>query len=264
MYFIDYHTHTSLSPDGHVPLAEMARAAEKAGLSELCVTDHYDRILEHGGFAPDYDWSPALEQFRTTAPAFEGKLQLRFGIEYGSAPFDPDYARRMLALPELDFVIGSLHNLSPELGGEDFFYFSYDSEETCRRVLDDYFASMLRLVELPETYDILGHIIYPLRYMPQEISLDPWWDSIDTVLRRVVETGRGIELNTYCGKTVAPWRPILERYRALGGELITVGSDAHFPERVGLGIPAAYDLLKDTGFRYVTTYHRHNPVPKPL
>ena len=264
MYFIDYHTHTRLPPDGHVPLAEMARAAEKAGLSELCVTDHYDRILEHGGFAPDYDWSPALEQFRTTEPAFEGKLQLRFGIEYGSAPFDPDYARRMLALPELDFVIGSLHNLSPELGGEDFFYFSYDSEETCRRVLDDYFASMLRLVELPETYDILGHIIYPLRYMPQEISLDPWWDSIDTVLRRVVETGRGIELNTYCGKTVEPWRPILERYRALGGELITVGSDAHFPELVALGIPPAYDLLKDTGFRYVTTYHRHNPVPKPL
>ena len=161
-------------------------------------------------------------------------------------------------------MISSLHNLSPELGGEDFFYFSYDSAETCRWVLDDYFSSMLCLVELPETYDVLGHIIYPLRYMPREISLAPWWDSIDTVLRRVVETGRGIELNTHCGKTIEPWRPILECYRAHGGELITVGSDAHFPERVGLGIPAAYALLKETGFRYVTTYDRHTPIPQPL
>ena len=242
----------------------MARAAERAGLSELCVTDHYDRILEHGGFAPDYDWAPALEQFRSTAPAFGGGLRLRFGIEYGSAPFDPDYARRMLSLPELDFVISSLHNLSPELGGEDFFYFSYDSAETCRWVLDDCFSlhapsgGAAGDLRRPRT-----HHLPPALYA-REISLAPWWDSIDTVLRRVVETGRGIELNTHCGKTIEPWRPILECYRAHGGELITVGSDAHFPERVGLGIPAAYALLKETGFRYVTTYDRHTPIPQPL
>lgn len=264
MYYIDYHTHTILSPDGNAPLSAMAEAAVAAGLSQLCVTDHYDRIMEHGGFAPDYDWGPALEQFRAALPAFRDKLALRFGIEYGSAPFDPDYARKMLSQPELDFVIGSLHNMSPGQGGEDFYFLSYDRPEACYAALDDYFASMLRLVELPETYDILGHIIYPLRYMPPEIRLDRYQDAIDTVLRRVVETGRGIELNTYCGKTIEPWRPILERYRSRGGELITVGSDAHYPERVGLGVPEAYALLRDTGFRYITVYDKHVPTQMAL
>lgn len=264
MYQIDYHTHTHLSPDGHAPLSAMAEAAVQARLSELCVTDHYDRQGEHGGFSPDYDWGPALEQYRAACPAFQGRLCLRLGIEYGGAPSDPDYARQIYALPELDFVIGSLHNLSPQQGGEDFFFLDYRSAGTCYAALDDYFASMLRLVELPDTYDILGHIIYPLRYMPEELSLSRYWDAIDTVLRRVLETGRGIELNTYCGRTIEPWRPILERYRAHGGELITVGSDAHFPERVGLGVSAAYALLRETGFRYVSVYERHTPTQKAL
>ena len=65
MYYIDYHTHTRLSPDGEVPLTAMAEAAVQAGLSELCVTDHYDLVDLEGSPTPDsYDWSPALEQWR--------------------------------------------------------------------------------------------------------------------------------------------------------------------------------------------------------
>jgi len=259
MYYTDYHTHTILSPDGHAPLEDMAAAAVEAGLSELCVTDHYDRILEHGGFAPDYDWGPALEQFRAARARFGGRLVLRLGVEYGSAPFDPDYARRMLALPELDFVIGSLHNMSPQRGGEDFYFLTYDRPETCYAALDDYFASMAQLAELPQTFDVLGHVIYPLRYMPETVSLERYTEQIDAILKRVAESGRGMEVNTYCGKTIAPWAPILERFRAHGGELVTIGSDAHFPERVGLGVPAACDLLKVCGFRYVAVYEKHRP-----
>ena len=259
MYFMDYHTHTRLSPDADYPLEEMAEAAAAAGLSELCVTDHYDRLTLDGGWEGPYDWAPALEQYRSSAAQFAGKLTLRFGVEYGGAPFDPDYAREMLALPELDFVIGSLHNRSPQAGGADFYCDPYDIPEQCYAALDDYFASMAHLVELPECYDVLGHIIYPLRYMPQGITLDRYWDRIDAILRRAAETGRGIELNTYCGKTIAPWRPVLERYRAHGGELITVGSDAHLPERVGLGVPEAYELLRACGFRFVTVYEKHTP-----
>ena len=119
---------------------------------------------------------------------------------------------------------------------------------------------MERLVELPDCYDVVGHIIYPLRYMPETITLDRYWGRIDAILRRVVETGRGIELNTYCGKTIAPWRGVLERYRAHGGERITVGSDAHAPERVGLGVKEAYALLAGCGFRYLSVYEKQPPA----
>ncbi|OUQ25423.1 hypothetical protein B5E80_04350 [Flavonifractor sp. An135] len=261
MFLIDYHTHSQLSPDADFPLAEMAAAGAAAGLREMCITDHYDRMKEHGGgFQPDYDWAPALAQYRAVLPTLPEGFTLRLGIEYGSAPVDPEYAQSMLALPELDFVIGSLHNRSEKLGGEDFFYGDYQNEGECYAALDDYFTSMERLVELPGCYDVLGHIIYPLRYMPQSITLDRYRERIDAILGRVVANDRGIELNTYNGRTIEPWRWVLERYRAHGGEQITLGSDAHFPERVGLGLEAGAQLLLDTGFRYVTTYEKHRPA----
>ena len=84
MYLTDLHTHSILSMDGNVPLSEMARSAVNAGLSMLAVTDHHDMLTEDGQRNLTYDWAPALAQFAGTVPQFEGKLDLRLGLELGS------------------------------------------------------------------------------------------------------------------------------------------------------------------------------------
>lgn len=259
MYLIDYHTHSQLSPDADHPLEEMAQAAVDAGLSELCITDHYDTLTLDGKRSGPYDWAPAVAQFRAAREAFRGKLTLRLGIEFGSGHLD---SSALQAPPEeLDFVIGSIHNLSEAKTGIDFYCGPYDCPEICHEVLDDYFTSMAALAPLP-LYDVLGHIIYPLRYMVrdgQDISLDPYMDRIRAILQTVIQSGHGIELNTFNGRTLSEWRPILALYKELGGEIVTTGSDAHFPENVGKGIPAACDLLRACGFRYLTTYEGRKP-----
>ena len=73
-----------------------------------------------------------------------------------------------------------------------------------------------------------------------------------------------MELNTYNGRTVADWLPVLNIYKEVGGELITVGSDAHRTENVGRGVPEAYALLAQAGFRYVTLYEKRQPRPVRL
>ena len=164
-------------------------------------------------------------------------------------------------------MIGSLHNYSPEAGGADFYLGDYTSPDICYAALDDYFAHMARLAPLP-FYDSLGHIIYPLRYMcmrdGQSVSLDRYMDAIREILKTVVETGHGIEVNTYNGRTVSDWRPILDLYREVGGEILTVGSDAHAPRNVARGIRDAYALIAEAGFRYVAVYARRKPAFIPL
>ena len=141
----------------------------------------------------------------------------------------------------------------------------YKTPEICYACLDDYFGSMLRLAPMT-CYDAMGHIIYPLRYMNlrsgQNVSLDRYQDQLREILRLVAQNGRSIEVNTYNGRTVADWKPVLELYREVGGELVTVGSDAHAPENVAKGVREAYALLADTGFRYVTVYEKR--VPRPV
>ena len=120
---------------------------------------------------------------------------------------------------------------------------------------------MLAMAASP-CYDVVGHVIYPLRYMngPYDTpSLDRYRDQIREILRLAIQSGRGIEINTWKGQTLREWIPILRDYRELGGEILTVGSDAHAPEPLGRGIREAYGLMADCGFRYVAVYHARKP-----
>jgi histidinol-phosphatase (PHP family) len=262
MYLTDYHTHSLCSPDSTAPLEEMVTAALNAGLAQLCVTDHFDQLDIDGNPIRFLDWTPILTQYNRVRAALGQRLDLRLGLELGGAPFNPETAAAVLCQAPLDFVIGSIHNLSPAAGGRDFYFLEYRTREECFAALDDYFSSLLGLSGM-DCYDALGHIIYPLRYMNaragHHITLDAYAQRIDALLQRVIQTGHAIEINTHCGGEVTDWLPILRRYRALGGELITTGSDAHRPGDVGKGLVEAVALLKETGFRYLTVYRARKP-----
>ena len=262
MYLADLHTHTILSPDGHVPLAEMAQAAVDCGLSALAVTDHYDMLNTDGQRVLTYDWPPALTQFAQTLPIFQGRLNLKFGIELGSAHISPEHARSVIAGAGdgLDVVIGSIHNFREENGGGEYYFADFHTREACYAALDDYLTSMEQLVALPDCYDILGHINYPLRYMRRDghpiALLDHCKDRVAEILRTVIRTGRSMEVNTCRGLTVEDWRDYLALYRDLGGTMVTTGSDAHYPQDVGKGLTEACALIEACGFRHLTVYNR--------
>ena len=260
MYYIDYHTHSKCSFDSEAELRDMVSAAQAAGLSELCITDHCDLIDEHGQRVYDLDWHPLLEQFEEVKSSLSGEgFTLRLGLEFGMGHVEPPCSDKILSQPLLDFVIGSVHNYSPERGSGDFYLSDMSTPEACSAILEDYFFSMRQLVQTPY-YDILGHIIYPLRYMGKNASILDWMEDVDFLLKAVIQSGRGIEVNTNRGAQVQDWIPILNRYRELGGEILTVGSDAHVPGDVGKGIPEAYDLLKTLGFKAICVYHKHKPT----
>ncbi len=258
MLLTDYHTHTQVSPDSDTPLTAMAEAAVAAGLDELCITDHCDLLELYGQPVNGYDWAPALAQYREIAPRYAGKLTIRLGMEFGMAHLNPQLSQTILSQPELDFVLGSLHNLCPEKGGVDFYYVDYPTPEACYAALDDYFHSM-SLLAVTDFYDVLGHVIYPLRYMDHPISLDRYTDQLRGIFKAAAERGKGMEINTWRGRTLEGWLPTLRLFRECGGEIVTTGSDAHTPEGVGKGIREACALLKEAGFRYVATYEKRKP-----
>lgn len=268
MYLVDYHTHTRCSPDSAASLPDMVRAAQQAGLRELCTTDHCDLQQADGSPLGAWDWGPILGQFEEAGFfQYREDFRLLLGLELGGGYTDPRRAEEILAAAPLDFVIGSVHNLSPALGGGDLFFMDYQSERVCRQVLEDYLSSLYQLAR-QSCYDSLGHIIYPLRYINgrggRRMTLEPWAEQLDLVLRAVIDGGRAIEVNTHAGREVEDWRFILQRYRKLGGELVTLGSDAHRPDQVAGGLARAARLLQDTGFRWVTVYRRRKPEQRRL
>ncbi len=255
MFLADYHTHSNFSFDGKDDLAALCQAALSRGLLELCVTDHFDSV---SGFDP----APRQAALCEARERFAGRLRLLFGVELGEYTQIPDRADALLASSAFDFVLGSYHNLA---GEEDFYCLDYPDIQTCRGYLDRYFDEVRVLCERAP-FHALGHLTYPLRYMTGRggHAIDPmdWEGPVRAIFRRLVEAGRGLELNVSglrTGGILMPDAPLLRFYRACGGELVTVGSDAHRAADIGAGIAEGYAVLRDCGFAYVTTFCEGEP-----
>ena len=140
-------------------------------------------------------------------------------------------------------------------------------EEGYRR----YFESTLERIQAIPDFDVLGHLDYVVRYGPdknQNYSYNKYQDLIDPILKNLVETGRGLECNTggykYGLGHPNPAEDVLKRYLELGGEIITLGSDAHEPAHLAFDFARAREVLTGIGFRYYAVYSQRIPHFYPL
>ena len=272
MRYANQHMHSAFASfDAEGSLPEMIAASAAAGLSLITFTDHMDMADEVTGHARNA--LPARrESFENRRAAAEGLvppgLTVRFGMELGAPLQLPDAAAEAAALPGLDFIIASVHNI-PDV--PDFYFYPYESEAECEALNRRYLAELLRMADFPD-FDVCGHIGYTTRYMhrrgfSESITVEKYGDELRAILERLIQNGKGIECNTSGyrdGGAPYPGADILRLYRALHGEIITVGSDAHTPDQVFFGIRDACDLLKSCGFRYVSEFRERQCEFIPL
>ena len=264
MYFADYHTHSRVSPDAFSSMTEMAEAAIRQGLQEICFTDHVEPIW-FGSTAPrkTYDWAPLTEEFRAAQAAVGDRIRLRLGVELGDAVWDLDRSQAIMArAPALDFVIGSIHILSERMDGRDLYFLRPRNVEETRACLADYLGQVKKLAEWGR-FQVLGHLTLPLRYLNENrgmhVTFDGFEPEMEEIFRIIIPKGIGIELNTNRGNTPLPDGKWLRLYHSLGGEIITLGTDAHTPAAVGCALREGQALLRESGFRRFCTFRRGTP-----
>ena len=199
---------------------------------------------------------------------------MTLGLELGEGNHDPARAKRIYAMPEYDFILGSLHNLRDE---QDFYYIQYESYEQCFELYDRYLDELIELAGIG-CFDVMAHIGYCLRYMHKrgfdaQVTMERNGDKVDHLLRTLIENGKGIELNVADlvpgGREDSllmtfPSVDILRRYRELGGEIITIGSDAHSASRLCSGFAEACALLQSLGYSYLTRFREMKPEFYPI
>ena len=258
----DTHMHSQYSGDSDTPQDAMINAAIAKGLSGLCFTDHLDI---------DYPGQPEL--FLLDLPNYVSsvlagqknnceRIDVRLGIELGLQPHLAALYEDILNQYPFDFVIGSSHVVH---GFDPYYPQFYEGrdEESCYL---EYFESILENIRAFDSFDVYGHIDYVVRYGPNRnanYSYKKYSDVIDEILKLLIEKGKGIEINTggfkYGLGHPNPTEDIITRYRELGGEIITIGADAHAPEHVAYDFEKVPTILKDSGFRYFTVFKERKP-----
>ena len=263
----DTHMHTHFSGDSDADPVDMAGAALDAELSGICITDHldYDYREDPGLFLLDLEGYRA--GIRRLQEQFRGVLPIRYGIEIGLQPHVVKENRLVTETYPFDFVIGSSHVVH----GRDPYYPSCYEGRTEEEAYREYFTSILENILSEPDYDVYGHLDYVVRYGPNKnrnFTYARYADILDEILRQLIARQKGIELNTagfkYGLGQPNPSEEILRRYRELGGEIVTIGADAHRVEDVAYSFELVPDILKRVGFTHFTVFSERKPEFYPL
>ncbi len=257
---IDTHTHTHHSPDGAAPMAEMIAAARDLGLTGVTFADHAEWYPGDPacGFL---DLDAYFAELARVRELYDGKMRVLAGIELGNPHDFPTEAQAILAYP-FDLVIGSVHWLDGLPGWEHTLFNS-----GLAAAYQLYFEELIKMVNGAD-FDILGHLDLVRRdswaLFGKTLTLDAFREPIQVVLRHLIESGRGLEINTSGLRQglpePVPGLDVLRWYRDLGGEVLVLGSDGHCPEHIAFGFDTARDIALTAGFHRIARFENRTVV----
>jgi histidinol-phosphatase (PHP family) len=242
MILYDQHVHSRFSYDSSAIRLASVEAARRGGIAGLTFTEHYEtRVPEQRAVFLPEDFA-------------------RVGVELGSGQLEPIATSAYLEERSFDIVLGSIH-FDPD--GRDYYLYIPENRNAHIENMRRYFEFHLPLIADGQ-FDIIAHLGYPLRYnnrfnltMEQLRADAATGETLKKVLKAIIENGKGLELN--CSGGFYPSLAILKEYKALGGELITLGSDSH---ETGVGadkLKEGAEILKAAGFTKYALYTERKP-----
>ncbi|HIT19001.1 MAG TPA: histidinol-phosphatase HisJ family protein [Candidatus Fimivivens faecavium] len=258
----DSHVHSFRSFDAKDSAEALCEAAIRAGLAGISITDHCDV----GRYKLD-DWRERLRDSCFDAELarkrYAGRLTVTTGIELGQPLEEPSAANEALRANRFDFILASVHNIR---GYEDFYFLDYRKLDV-EKLLERYFEELYEMTQWGR-FDVLAHLTYPLRYiaragLPQP-DLGRYEERFRAIFLMLAQKGMGLEVNTsglrQAAKASFPGLRELKLFRACGGEIVTLGSDAHEAKVVGSHIRDGVKLLREAGFGYQAFYRNRTPM----
>jgi histidinol-phosphatase (PHP family) len=263
----DNHVHSSFSVDGVIDPGDACEVAIDRGLTGISFTEHLD--YDYPGYPPDHfltDFDKYMECMEKLKVKYNSKLKIIKAIEVGVQPHVLDDNLKIVNGYDFDFVLASIHIVNGENPYRTY-YFENKSKDEAYTL---YLKEILFMVNNFSNYDIVGHFDYVTRcatYQDRSMRYKDYSDLFDAILKKIILDGKGFEINTktYLDKNDGMPAPefdidILKRYKELGGEMISFGSDAHSDKLIGYNFDYFSQILLDTGFKYIVHFENRKPV----
>ena len=265
----DIHTHSTFSPDGKSPLADMVAAAKAKGLRYFGISEHFD-VDEASHALYGETTSPACFAAARKLQAAENTETFTFlvGAEFGYTEEEAAIAR-LKEISEVyhpDFIVNSVHIVD----GVDAWFPAYFEGKGKEFAYSRYFGKVLKSLDAPYPYDIVGHLGYVSRnapYADNKLRYEDFSALYDEILRTVIAKDKILEVNTSsrgAGSDFLPDCDVLARYYALGGRKVSYASDAHAPSRLLEKREKVVATLKNIGFSHITVPIRGKHIPVEL
>ncbi len=266
---IDYHTHHVRCGHAKGELEEYVKKGIDIGLDQLGLSDHMpllhvDPALYYPGMAMLMEELPKyVEECFELKEKYKNQIDLKVGLE---GDYIEGYEAQIEAIIQAyswDYVIGSVHFLG-EWDITDYRQTDGWKDRSINQVYEQYYEAVQKAARTG-FYDFLGHIdvIKRFGYKPEVERTDLEMETLKVIKAADV----AIELNASglrmpC-EEMFPSRRMLEAALELGIP-VTIGSDAHDPEKLSQYLDEARALLKAIGFTEFATFDKRRRMMQPF
>ncbi|KXZ40195.1 histidinol-phosphatase (PHP family) [Alkalithermobacter thermoalcaliphilus JW-YL-7 = DSM 7308] len=259
--FFDYHVHSNFSSDCKTDMIDTINKAIELNVSEICFTDHIDYDYPDVSIDFDIDLEKYFERLKHLSSKYKDNIKIKTGIEIGLQPHIIEKCNESISSFPFDFVICSIHTAEKkDLYNGDLF-----KGISQQQAYEKYYLDVLNIVKNFDNYSVVGHLDIIKRYGSFQSPLNDsiFEDILIEILKNIIDKGKGIEVNSsgfrYGLNSTSPTVDILKLYKKLGGTIITTGSDAHCVQHLCYKFDYVYELLKEIGFKYVSTFTKMKP-----
>lgn len=261
--YIDYHTHHARCGHAVGELEEYVKRGIEMGLHQIGLSDHMPLIhVKPEDYYPEMampmeELPRYVEECMTLKDRYKGQIEVRVGLEGDYIEGYERHIEKIIQDYPWDYVIGSVHFL----GEWDITDFRQTHGWEGKDPLDVYrkYYDAVQKAAATGLYDIMGHLDVIKRF-----GFSPGVEHIDEVialeqaaLAAVSRSGKAMELNasglSKACEEMFPSRRMLEEAMRLGIPL-TLGSDAHQPQKLGEHLDTARELLEELGVEKIATF----------
>lgn len=267
----DGHNHTKhFSPDAGQTIEELVAEAKSKGFKRIGITEHYEIDYPDDGLNWMFDlneYDRVFEDWRKNA----GDFELLKGIEFGYQTHVAEEIDKTSLIIPFDVVLLSVHLFR----GKDFYVDRECYEMPACDLHKEYIGLMAEMCEKCDNFNVAAHYDYINRYTDKKsdfVTYDECPKEFDRFFEALISKEKALEINT---KSIQkhkdggfsrclPDAAILNRYKEMGGKLITLGSDSHFPGTFAVCFNDAVEYLKSLGFTETVYFKDRKPYFESL
>jgi histidinol-phosphatase (PHP family) len=271
----DQHLHSRHSVDSEADPRENVLRAIELGLGGLTFTEHFDSHPTEWSICR-YDYGQIAETIAALRREFGDRIFIGHGIEIC---YQPEQMERLilpyLAAHRFDVVLYSVHWFKGRALHVREHWDGLDVQSGTRLYLETTLEAVCYAGELRRSglkpFDILSHLDLVKRYTQRffkSFDIRSHAGLVDEILAASIEADLVPEVNLSSLRQQlsepmpAEW--VVQRYAELGGEAMSLGSDAHNSEDIGAGIAEAARMLRRCGIRRLAVFKNRERHDEPL
>lgn len=255
MILHDQHVHSMYSADSNEQLKNYLEVALKEGCKYFITTEHFDLDLVefHDNWIADYD---GVEKELCKLKKDYPNIEMLLGIEAGYKEDKIDEILEKLNSKDFDVINLSIHD-GPNI---DFYWYKYFEKFGEDKSIKLYFDIMIKATATFTKYNVLSHIDYGFKTIycnDNSKKISDYEPYIKEVYKNLIRNNKALEINTKVQEAIKDdnhTKYLLNLYKELGGERLTLSSDAHSSNRYKSSFNHYIDLIKECGFKYLVYY----------